>query len=183
MKSRSIGTTEVEGTMELKRIGGLLVACLLVGSLAAACSSSAKKADSSSNQPTTTTTAKSSDSGSGSSDGNSAAAAGAGILSSSDCTAAAVAYTKMLAAPAAALSGNKTDTSDLNAEYAALQSKIPSSLKSEYATVGAAYAQFAKDVKDGGISGLAKAGQDMGSAKVSAASQKISDYFNNHCQS
>ncbi len=166
--------------MELKRVSGLLVACLLVASLAAACSSSKKSnVSAGSAQKTTTTTAKASSSGSGSSSG------ALGALSSTECLQAATAYGRMLSSASAAITGNKTDTSALNAEYEALGAKVPDSLKSDYKTVGDAYAKFTKDIKGASLtdpSALAKASADVDTPAVKAATQKISDYFNNHCQ-
>jgi hypothetical protein len=172
--------------MELKRVSGLLVACLLVASMAAACSSSKKTSVSAGDQKTTTTTAATS-SGGGSGGGSDKSASGlAGALSGSDCAQAGVAYVKLLTSSEAAITGSKTDTSELNAEYDALGSKIPSSLKSQYKTVGDAYAQFAKDIKGASLtdpSSYQKAAADVDTPEVKSASQKIQDYFDNHCQS
>ncbi len=174
--------------MQLKRVTGLLVAVLLVASMAAACSSS-KKTDVSagSGQKTTTTTAAKSSSGGGSGSGsNSGSNSGLGVLSSSDCEQAAVAFGKLLTSSEAAITGNKTDTSELNAEYDALGGKIPSSLQSQYKTVGDAYAKFAQDMKGASLtdmSALQKAAGDVDNPTVKAASDKIQAYFDNHCQS
>ena len=97
-----------------------------------------------------------------------------------------MAYVKLLTSAEAAITGNKTDTSELNAEYDALGGKIPSSLKSQYKTVGDAYAKFAQDIKGASLtdpSALQKAESDIDGADVKAASDKIQAYFNNHCQS
>jgi hypothetical protein len=175
--------------MELKRVSGLLVACLLVASMAAACSSSKKSSVSAgSDQKTTTTTAASGGSGSGSGgSGSNASKSGvAGILSSSDCVQAAAAYAKVLTSAESAITGSKTDASDLNAEYSALGSKVPDSLKGDYKTVGDAYTKFANDIKGASLtdpSSYEKASADIDTSQVKAASQKISDYFDNHCQS
>ena len=168
--------------MQTKRIAGLLVAGLLVASMAAACSSSKKSSVSAGANQSTTTTAKSS-SGSGSGGGSSSGIAGA--LTDSECVQAGVAYARMLTSSEAALTGNKTDASQLNADYSELGGKIPSNLKSQYKTVGDAYAQFAKDVKGASLtdpSSYEKAANDLDTPAVKAASQKIQTYFNNHCK-
>ncbi len=175
--------------MELKRVSGLLVACLLVASMAAACSSSKKASVSAGDQKTTTTTAKASSSGSGSGSGSGSDKSSSGLagaLTSSECAQAGVAYVKMLTSSEAAITGNKTDASALNAEYDALGGKIPSNLKSQYKTVGDAYAKFANDIKGASLtdpSSYQKAAADVDTADVKAASQKIQAYFDNHCQS
>lgn len=178
--------------MELKRVSGLLVACLLVASMAAACSSSKKSSVSAgADQKTTTTTAKSSGNGSSSKSGSSDKSSGSsggvlGALSTTDCVQAATAYAKVLTSAEAAITGNKTDVSELNAEYSALGSKVPDNLKSDYKTVGDAYTKFANDIKGASLtdpSSYAKASADIDTPEVKAASQKISDYFDNHCQS
>ena len=52
--------------------------------------------------------------------------------------------------------------------------------------MGNAYAKFAKDIKGASLTDPSCASRrpsaDLDSADVKAASQKISDYFNNHCQ-
>ena len=120
--------------------------------------------------------------GSGSGSGSGSAA---GILSSTDCLQAAAGYAKVLSSASAAITGNKTDSSELNAEYSALGSKVPSNLKSDYKTVGDAYTKFANDIKGASLtdpSSYEKASADIDTPEVKAASQKISDYFNNNCK-
>jgi hypothetical protein len=175
--------------MQLKRISGLMVACLLVASLAAACSSSAKKVSASgANQSTTTAKAATSTTASSSS------ANSGGSADLSKCASASAAYAKVASGEESAFSSGKPfDAATFEKEYQAAGSLVPSKLKSDYDTVGTAVKQFATALQGVDLSNpssyanpataakLQSASQAFDAPQVKAASQALDDYFKGNC--
>ena len=109
-------------------------------------------------------------------------------LSAAQCASAGAAYAKVLAGALAASTGNTTDLSELQRRVRRARASIPSNLKSDYETVGKAYAQFEKDIKGVSLTDPCSTGKlqrprsDL-TPDVKAAAVKIRAYFKNHCQS
>jgi hypothetical protein len=184
--------------MGLKRITGLMVACMLFAGAAAACSSTKKTSVSAGASTTTTasstgqTTSSGSTSGSGSGSG-SGSSSGSG--NSAKCVAAGEAYAKAMSGEEAALTPGKTfNPAQLQQEYDAAASLIPSNLKGDYDTLGNAIKQFVAAMKGVDLSNpaslanpataakLQAAGQTFSSPQVKAASSALGTYFESQCK-
>ncbi len=182
--------------MGLKRITGLMLACMLFAG-AAACSSSAKKAASVAAGGAKTTTTAASSAGAGSSTTAATTSGGSGGSSGSgvDCAAAAAAYEKAQSGAASALTpGGKFDPSALDKEYAAAAPLVPSRLKGDYDTLGAAIKKFvaalngvdlsnpASYANPATVAKLQAASQSFEAPQVKAASQALQSYFGTGCK-
>ncbi len=181
--------------MGLKRITGLMVACMLFAGAAAACSSTKKASVSAGASTTTAASSTGQTTSSGSTSGSTAGSSSGGSGNAAKCAAAGQAYAKAISGEEAALTPGKTfDPAALQQEYDAASSIIPSNLKGDYTTLGNAIKQFVAAMKGVDLSNpasyanpatiakLQAAGKSFSSPQVKSASSALGTYFESQCQ-